>query len=255
MKNPSDKMLKRNEAIELFRIYHDKYPTHGYRWLNAKIKLDKGIAYSDNYAQKCCSYAGIRSISKRCKRKKPGEKYKIYPNLLLADIAINNPFEVVVSDMTAFWCKSIYYELTLYMDLFNNSIVAYDVSSKKGDRETYINGLKELIENKKEYSDLKMILHTDQGSVYSSKSYNQLLPLYNITHSMSRAGTPTDNGAMESINGWMKEELFNDFLIKETEDPIQCIKDYINFFNNERPSYSLNYLTPKQFMDIYNSNK
>ena len=30
---------------------------------------------------------------------------------------------------------------------------------------------------------------------------------------MSSAGTPTDNGAMESINGWLKE------------DPIKCIEE------------------------------
>ena len=96
-----------------------------------------------------------------------------------------------------------------------------------------------------------MILHSDQGSIYSSKSFNEILPLYNITHSMSRAGTPTDNSAMEAINGWLKEELFNDSKIKEQEDPIKCIEEYIIFFNTQRPSYSLNYLTPKQFKDIY----
>lgn len=109
--------------------------------------------------------------------------------------------QVVVSDMTAFWCKNVFYELTLYMDLFNSKIVAYDISSKRGDRTTYIKGLKQLIEKKKEYKYLRLILHTDQGSVYSSKSYNELLPLYNITHSMSGAGTPTDNALMEAING------------------------------------------------------
>lgn len=56
---------------------------------------------------------------------------------------------------------------------------------------------------------------------------------------------------MESINGWLKEELFNDFKIKEKEDPIQCIENYIIFFNEQRPSYSLNYLTPKQFKEIF----
>ena len=173
MNNPNSKILKRNSDIELFKQYHDKYPTHGYRWLNAKIRLDLGVEYSDNYAQRCCSYAGIRSISRKCRYTKPGQKYKIYPNLLMADLAVNAPFEVVVSDMTAFWCNKTYYELTLYMDLFNNEIVAYDISSKKGDRETYINGLNKLIEKKKEYKDLKMILHTDQGSVYSSKAYNE----------------------------------------------------------------------------------
>ena len=251
MNNVSSKKLKRNNDIELFRQYHLKYPTHGYRWLNAKIKLDLGLFMSDNYAQRCCAFAGIRRISKHCKYAKPGKKYKIYPNLLLADLAINQPYQVVVSDMTAFWVNNDYYELTLYMDLFNNEIVAYDVSTTKGDRTTYINGLIELLEKKKEYKDLKMILHTDQGSIYSSKSFNELLPLYNITHSMSRAGTPTDNGAMESINGWLKEELFNDFKIKEKEDPIQCIENYIIFFNEQRPSYSLNYLTPKQFKEIF----
>ena len=128
---------------------------------------------------------------------------------------VNKPFQVVVSDMTAFWVNDTYYELTLYMDLFNNEIVSYGLSSVRGDRNTYIDGLEKLMQMKKEYKDLETILHTDQGSVYSSKSYNELLLLYHITHSMSRAGTPTDNAAMEAINGWLKEELFNDFKIKD----------------------------------------
>ena len=251
MNKPSEKLIKRNNDILLFKQYHDKYPNHGYRWLNAKLKLDLGVIFSDNYAQRCCKYAGIRSISKRCKYKKPGQKNKIYANLLLADLSITRPFEVVVSDMTSFWCNQTYYELTLYMDLFNNEIIAYGITTKRGDNSTYYNGLNELIKKKKEYTNLKLILHTDQGSVYSSSSYNELLLLYNITHSMSRAGTPTDNAAMESINGWLKEELFNDFKIKESDDPILTIKNYILFFNEERPSYSLNYLTPKQFKELF----
>ena len=110
MNNVSSKKLQRNNDIELFRQYHLKYPTHGYRWLNAKIKLDLGQTMSDNYAQRCCAFAGIRSVSKRCKYAKPGKKYKIYPNLLLADLAINQPYQVVVSDMTAFWVNKDYYE-------------------------------------------------------------------------------------------------------------------------------------------------
>jgi transposase InsO family protein len=251
LNKPSEKMIKRASDIELFKKYHDLYPTHGYRWLNAKIHLDLGVIYSDNYAQRCCKFAGIRSISKRCKYIKPGQKNKIFANLLLADLSVTRPFEVIVSDMTAFWCNKTYYELTLYMDLFNNEIVSYAISSRRGDNQTYYDGLKELIEKKKEYTNLKLILHTDQGSVYSSSSYNELLPLYNITHSMSRAGTPTDNGAMEAINGWLKEELFNDFKIKESDEPTLVVDQYIKFFNEERPSYSLNYLTPKQFKEIY----
>ena len=40
------------------------YPSHGYRWLNAKIRLDTGLVVSDPYAHKCCKIAGIKSKSK-----------------------------------------------------------------------------------------------------------------------------------------------------------------------------------------------
>lgn len=78
---------------------------------------------------------------------------------------------------------------------------------------TNIFDLKDLIEIKKEYPELKMILHTDQGSVYSSKSFNELLPYYNIIHSISRAGTPIDNEAIESTNRWIKTEIFTDLFL------------------------------------------
>ena len=68
---------------------------------------------------------------------------------------------------------------------------------------------------------------------------------------MSKPGKPTENGAMESINGWIKEELFIDFNINSCEDIPKQIEDYINFFNNERPQAALNYLTPYQFKHFY----
>lgn len=163
------------------REYHEKYLSHGYRWLNANYKY-----------------------------KKAGTPCKVYPNLLLSELNVTGPMQCVVSDMTAFYVKGIYYELTIYMDLWNNEILSHSLSSKRGDRMTYISGLESLIELKKQYPEFSTILHSDQGSVYTSKAFNELLPAYNIIRSMSRAGTPTDNGAMEAINGWIKAELFTD---------------------------------------------
>ena len=88
-----------------------------------------------------------------------------------------------------------------------------------------------MISIKQKYPGLEMILHTDQGSVYASKDFNELLPLYNIVHSMSRAGTPTDNAAMEAINGWIKTEMFTDLHITSNENIENEIKEYITFFN------------------------
>ena len=118
-----------------------KYPSHGYRWLNAKIRLDKGIVMSDPYAHKCCKKAGIKSKAKHYKYKKPGAPFKIFPNLLMSEMQIDRPLQCIVSDMTAFWVKGIYYELTLYMDLWNNEILSHSLSSKRGDRMTYISAV------------------------------------------------------------------------------------------------------------------
>ena len=254
--NPSEKMISRANNINLFRKYHELYPSHGYRWLNAKIRLDTGALMSDVYAHKCCKYVGIVSVSKHYKYRKPGDDKKVYPNLLMAGLNINGPYECIVSDMTAFYLDGIYFELTLYMDLWNNEILSHSLSSKRGDRMTYINGIKDVIEIKKEHPDLKMVLHTDQGSVYSSKEFNELLPAYNIIHSMSRAGTPTDNAAMESINGLIKAEMFADFHLTCKEKIIEEIDEYIQFFNERRPAYYLKYMTPKQYKDVfYNKHK
>ena len=251
LEHPSDRLKSIVSNVMLFKEYHSKYPSHGYRWLNAKIRLDTGLKGLDQYAHKICKTTGIVSVSKHYRYKKPGDPFKVYPNLIMSGLNISGPLQCVVSDMTAFYLKGIYYELTLFMDLWNNEILSYSLSSKRGDRMTYISGLNGLIDIKKNYPDLEMVLHTDQGSVYASKSFNELLPLYNIVHSMSRAGTPTDNAAMEAVNGWIKAEIFNDFHITSNENIEREVTDYIVFFNEERPAYSLNYLTPKQYREYY----
>ena len=251
LEHPSERLKTFVSNLALFKEYHAKYPSHGYRWLNAKIRLDTGLILSDQYAHKCCKTAGIVSCSKHYRYKKPGDPFKIYPNLLMTGLNVDGPLQCIVSDMTAFYLKGVYYELTLYMDIWNNEILSYSLSSKRGDRMTYISGLESLIDIKKAYPDMEMVLHTDQGSVYSSKSFNELLPLYNIIHSMSRAGTPTDNAAMEAINGWIKAEIFNDLHLTSNEDIEREIAEYIMYFNEERPAYSLNYLTPRQYKEYH----
>ena len=134
LSHPAERKRKLLDSIFLFREYHDKYPSHGYRWLNAKIHLDTGTVFSDPYAHKCCRMAGIKSKAKHYKYKKPGDPYRLFPNLLLSEIQIDGPLQCIVSDMTAFYVKGVYYELTLYMDLWNNEIVSHALSSKRGDR-------------------------------------------------------------------------------------------------------------------------
>lgn len=64
---PSDRAKSLVSNVLIFQEYHLKYPSHGYRWLNAKIRLDTGLVLSDPYSYKCCKIAGIKSKAKHYK--------------------------------------------------------------------------------------------------------------------------------------------------------------------------------------------
>ena len=90
----------------------------------------------------------------------------------------------------------------MYFDAWNKEIVDYGLAFRKGDISSYYDGLNKVLGKiKEEQIKEPIILHTDQGAVYSSASYNNLLKEFNIQRSMSRAGTPTDNPINESLNG------------------------------------------------------
>ena len=151
--------------------------------------------------------------------------------------------------MTPFYVKGKYYELTFYFYAFTKKILSYKLSCRRGDTKPYFDGLNEMLEIiKKEGTQEPTVLHTDQGSVYASKSYNELIKGYIIKRSMSRAGTPTDNPVDESLNGRIKEELFLDFDLGLSNNAEELIKEYVNYYNNERQAYSLNYKTQAQFI-------
>ena len=78
--------------------------------------------------------------------------------------------------------------------------------------------------------------------------------MYEKSRSMTRAGTPTDNAAMEAINGWIKAEMFMDFHVTGEKSVKEEVSEYICFFNEQRPAYSLNYLTPVQYRELYCAN-
>lgn len=247
--NPTLKMLSRQSDINLIKEIHKKHPSHGYRWINAYARKKYGVVWSDNHVHLCCKYENIKSQGKHYQWKKPDEKHEKFNNLVWNGWKyLSRPYEVIVSDMTAFKVKGIYYELTLYFDAWNKEIIGYGLVSRKGNIKSYYDGLNQVLSKiKEEQIEEPIILHTDQGAVYSSTTYNNLLNEFNIQRSMSRAGTPTDNPVNESLNGWIKEELFIDFDLKHSNDVSNLIKLYINYYNYERPSYALNYKTPIQY--------
>ena len=238
--------INRNDMCDLVEKYHKKHPSWGYRHINRQIRIDIGWYVSDNFVHKCCKYLGIKSIVRNYKYRKPGEESIKYPNLVKGNWNVEKPLELIVTDMTCIKYRGDLYDTVLYMDAFNIEILSYSYTKKHNSIMPYYEGLN-IILDKIKGIDYSTTLHSDQGVVYSSAAFTNAHKDYNIIRSMSRAGTPTDNPVNESLNGWIKEELFIDFDLKHCDNISKLIEEYVCYYNYERPSYALNYKTPIQY--------
>ena len=243
--------INRKDLGNLIKDIHNRKPSYGYHRINAIIRREIGWVVSDNLVHKVCKTLNIKSKAKHNKYKKSGEESIKYSNQICGNWNTNRPFEKIVSDTTTIGFKGKPYDWTFYLDVFNNEIVGYDVSEFMHGNGVlnHQRALKNMLNNKikRGYANLETIVHTDQGAVYSSLSFNNIFKSYSVIRSMSRAGTPTDNPVIESKNGWMKKEMNIDF-DKNNYNTVQEFIDDIVYDNNYfRPSYALNYKTPIQY--------
>jgi len=239
----------RISLTERLEAEHKKHKVMGYHALSTNIRKTPGLAFSDNLAHKCCKAAGICSSARKRKYLKPGDESMKYENLVRGRWNAAKPLELIVSDMTCISHKGKLYEWTLFLDTYNNEIIAHSLSARRGYNRPYYDCLDvlKLKAGKKREQTAPVVLHTDQGSVYSSRAFGQAHKDYNIIRSMSRAGTPTDNPVMEALNGWMKDELILDFDLKNTDNLVALLDSYVLYFNNDRPAYALGYKSPVQY--------
>lgn len=253
-RDPSDRDINREAMVEVVEEVHSEYPSHGYRWVAAYIRNTLKTKVSDNFVYKCFRYLGIKSETKHQPHYKPRKVKDRFPNLIFSTWeTVDRPRQVIVSDMTAFKFWYFYFEITFYFDVFTKEILSWQLAERRGAREQYIDGLKDVVNLLKGRTE-PTVLHTDQGSVYASLAYNELIKDTLIVRSMSRAGKPTDNPVNEALNGWIKEELVIDFQIetlRSREDVRDCIEKYVTFYNENRPCFAIGYDTPANYRRKY----
>jgi len=245
---------KKQQVIKLVAEVHKEHPSHGYRWVCAYIRINLGVTFSENYVYKAFRYLGIKAETKHKKKYRPRKIKDKYPNLIFSTWeTVDRPRQVIVSDMTVLKTYWIYVEVTFYFDVFTKQILSWKMTNQRGLRNQYIEGLEDIVKLLRGCRE-PTILHTDQGSVYASIAYNELIKDTNIVRSMSRAGKPTDNPVNESLNGWIKEELYVDFEIENiryVDRLIEVIRAYVDYYNEKRPSYAIGYDTPNNYYKRY----
>ena len=121
--------------------------------------------------------------------------------------------------------------LSVIKDLFDGFLVAHCLSLSNS--VALVTRTLRLEKEKEKVTD-GLILHSDQGTQYTSQAYHVLTDEYNITPSMSRRGNCWDNAPMENFFGHLKEEYLRQFKKPTFEEAQQLIDEYIHFYNYER---------------------
>jgi putative transposase len=95
------------------------------------------------------------------------------------------------------------------------------------------------------------IWHSDQGKQYGALQTRELLVQRGFVQSMSRAGTPTDNGYAERFVGIFKLAVAERRPYRTLGDFLQAAEAWVNFYNRLRPHEGLGQRSPVQYAQEY----
>jgi len=217
---------------------------YGYRKITAILRNDQRINHKA--VQRIMQKYNWQCRVKVKKRKQTGQPYFIAPNTLNREFTAQKPFEKLVTDITylPFGGKTLY--LSSILDVFNSEIIAYTIRDSQ-DVSLVLDTLEQLPTLPE-----GCLLHSDQGSVYTSAAFQKAVKAKGITMSMSRKGTPADNATIESFHATLKAETFYLDGLTQTTTAIvdQTVRDYITYYNNTRIQLKLNNQSPINYRKL-----
>lgn len=193
------------------------------------------INVSSNTVYKYMKEMGLKSVTRRKYIYKKGLPNKLFDNLIKQNFIADYPNQKWCTDFT-------YLPLTNGKTVYNCSIIdLYDrrvvasVNDMNITSKLAIKALQQAFTVNPKRKD-GLILHSDQGSQFTSKEFTDFCKSVNITQSMSRAGCPYDNAPMERFYNTMKTELFYQYYFKSYEELNKNLMDYIFiWYNYQRP--------------------
>jgi transposase InsO family protein len=225
-------------AIETWQQTDD---TLGHRKLAVLLKMGK------NRIKRVMKKYGLAARRKRKKYISPGKASSIVPNLLRAptgqeiqemqtsqEVVFSDIFEISLADRTkvrgcfALWKRTrhilaLAFDYRMQADLVVSTI------------------------NQVQFSVPRTIFHSDQGSQYGAAQTQAALVEKGFIRSMSRAGTPTDNGYAERFVGTFKLAVAERRRYQTLGQFLRASEEWVNFYNQTRPHEGLANCSPDQF--------
>ena len=219
---------------------------YGYGKLHDDLRT-LGEMCSPNRIARLTSLAGIKAQIgyKRKAGFYGGKPAVVAPNRLARVFSVEVPDQAWVTDITYIRTHEGWLYLAVIIDLYSRRIIGWSMQSRM-QMDLVLSALLMAVWRRKPTS--KVIIHSDQGSQFTSYEWQKFLKANNLEASMSRRGNCYDNAVAESFFQLLKRERIRRKTYATRKDARQDVFDYIEFFYNPKRKHGNNgMLSPIEF--------
>lgn len=219
---------------------------YGYRKLHDDL-CDLGETCCPNRVARLARLAGISAQIgyKRRPGKYGGKPSVVVDNTLDRQFDVQAPNSVWVTDITYIKTHEGFSYLAVVIDLFSRRIVGWAMQNRQP-TDLVLRALLMAVWRRKPAN--RVLVHSDQGSQFTSIDWASFLKHHNLEHSMSRRGNCHDNAVAESFFNLLKRERIRRRTYKTREDARSDVFDYIEMFYNPKRKHVRNgMLSPADF--------
>jgi len=230
--------------------WEDSGRIYGYRKIVCDLR-DMGERCGKHRVARLMRVNGLRSQTgyPRRPRWRGSRPSVIAPNHLQRQFRVAAPNQVWVTDITSIHTHEGWLYLAAVLDLFSRQVVGWSMGSRMT-RDLAINALLTAVRQRKPNSEV--LVHSDQGSQFSSHDWQHVLAAYGLRPSMSRRGNCHDNAVAESFFQLLKRERVQRKTYPTREQASIDVFDYIElFYNPKRRHGYLGNVSPVKFEQQY----
>ena len=176
---------------------------YGYRKIHLDLR-DSGQQCGVNRVWRLMKRVGIKAqVGYRSPRARKGEASIMSPNRLQRQFNPDAPDERWVTDITYIRTHEGWLYLAVVVDLFSRKIIGWSMQSRMT-KDIVLNAL--LMAVWRRNPEKQVLVHSDQGSQYTSHEWQSFLKSHGLEGSMSRRGNCHDNAVAESFFQLLKRE-------------------------------------------------
>ena len=228
------------QDLEIMRYLDEEFLKHPAKGVLGMVDFVRtlGILVGPKRIRRLLRKMGIMAIYPRRNLSKLGLAKYIH-SYKLRGLEITHSNQVWCIDITYIPMKRGFLYLTAIIDVYSRYIVGWGLFNTL-DAENTLGVLKEAITN---YGKPE-IINSDQGSQFTCPGWVDYLEKENITISMDGKGRALDNIFIERFWKTLKWEYVYLNPAEDGKELLKGLKEYIDYYNNQRAHQSLNHYTP-----------